>query len=102
MSKKIEMKIGRYIKNIGKEDLILDNGSCIQVVTQNGAFSKYGYAPLRMSKKMFEELRKINFIYLDVSKTKKENEKYNTPWLYYFRFDIDLMIESGGYKVVKE
>lgn len=98
---KVEMNIGRYIKNIGKDDLILDNGSCIQVVTQNGAFGEYGYAPLMMSKKLFNELRKVHFIFLDVEKTKKENEPYNTPWLYYFRFDIDLMIESGGYKVVK-
>ena len=27
---KIEMKINRYIKHIGKNDLICDNGACIQ------------------------------------------------------------------------
>lgn len=98
---KIEMKIGRYVKHIGKNDLILDNESCIQVVTQKGARTGWlGYSPLPMSKKQFNELRKANFIYLDVGATKKANSSYKTPWLCYFRFDIDLMIESGGYKVV--
>jgi hypothetical protein len=96
----IEMKIGRYVKQIGKDDLILDNGSIIQVVTQNGAWGEWCYSALTMSKKMFNELMKRDFIYLDVGKTKKENERYNTPCMFYFRFDIDKMIASGRYKVV--
>lgn len=99
---KIEMKINRYERLIGEDDLILDNGSCIQVVTQKGGFAQYGYAPLIMSKKLFNELKKIDFIYLDVFKTKEANKNFNTQRLFYFRFNIDLMAESGGYKVVKE
>lgn len=99
---KIEMKIGRYEKLIGEDDLILDNGSCIQVVTQHGAFSGWNYTTLKMSKKLFNELKKIDFIYLDVFKTKEANKTFNKPILFYFRFNIDLMAESGGYKVVKE
>lgn len=98
---KVEMKIGRYVKHIGKDDLILDNGACYQVTTQNGAWSNWNYTPLLMSKTMFNELRKRDFIYLDVAETKRANEKYNTPQLFYFRFDIDKMITSGGYKVVE-
>lgn len=99
--KKIEIKINRYIKHIDKDDLILDNGSCIQVVTQSGARSEYGYGTLIMSKKLFKELMNCGFIYPDVSLTKKANEKYGKPVLCYLRFDIDKMIESGGYTVVK-
>ena len=99
---KIEMKINRYVKHIGKDDLILDNGAIIQVVTQNGAWGNWNYTTLTMSKKMFNELRKRDFIYLDVGKIKKANERYNTPWLSYFRFDIDKMAASGRYKVVEE
>ena len=100
---KIEMKINRYIKHIGKDDLILDNGSCIQVLTQDGARTGWlGCAPLPMSKKLFQELKALNFVYLDIKKTEKENKRYKTPWLYYYRFDIDLMIESGGYTVVRD
>ena len=47
---KIEMKINRYVKHIGKDDLILDNGSCIQVTTQKGAWVDWNYATLAMSK----------------------------------------------------
>lgn len=99
---KVEMKINRYVKHIGKDDLILDNGACIQVVTQNGAFGEWGYCALAMSKKLFNELKKLDFIYLDVGKTKQANKHYNTPRLFYFRFDIDKMIASGGYKAVED
>lgn len=98
----IEMKINRYEKHIGKDDLILDNGACIQVVTQQGVRVGFNsFEPLLMSKKLFKELQLCGFIYPDVSLTKKANERYNVPWLFYFRFDIDKMIESGAYKVVK-
>lgn len=98
---KVEMKINRYIKQIGKDDLILDNGACIQVVTQNGARGEYGFGALIMSKKQFKELMKFDFIYPDVSLTKKANEKYGKPVLCYLRFDIDKMI-ANGYKAVEE
>lgn len=102
MCKKIEMKIGRYVKYIGKDDLILDNGACIQVTTQHGAFVKWHYSILRMSKKLFNDLKKHDFIYLDVSLTKQANKNYNKPFLFYFRFNIDKMIASGGYNVIEE
>lgn len=99
---KIEMKIGRYVKHIGKNDLILDNGACIQVVTQKGSRTGWiGHSPLLMSKKLFSELKKVDFVYLDIGTTKKENKGKNPPSLIYFRFDIDKMIASGGYKVVE-
>lgn len=99
---KIEMKINRYVKHIGEDDLILDNGACIQITTQNGAFSNWNYGTLRMSKKMFEDLKKRDFIYLDVTKTKQENARYPAPRLFYFRFNIEKMIASGKYKAVGE
>ena len=101
---KIEMKINRYVKCIGKDDLILDNGACIQVVTQAGSWSHvyYDYAPLLMSKKLFKDLKTCGFIYIDEKLTKKANEPYKNPFLTFYRFDIDQMIKSGGYKVVEE
>lgn len=100
---KIKMKINRYIKTIGENDLILDNGSCIQVVTQNGACVGFGhYACLGMSKKLFRDLKTCGFIFVDEKTTKKANAPYQKPWLTYYRFDIDRMIKSGGYEVVTE
>ena len=52
--KKVVMKINRYMKLIGKNDLILDNGCVIQVTTQKGSFVDYSYSPLIMSKKLFK------------------------------------------------
>lgn len=99
--KKIVMKIGRYIKNIGENDIVLDNGSCIQVITQTGAFQDFHYSTLSMSKKLFNELRKFDLLYLDVEKTKKESRGFNPPKLFYFRFNIEKM-ERMGYEVVEE
>lgn len=100
--KKIEMKIGRYIKYIDKDDLILDNGACIQVTTQIGASLGWGqFAYLRMSKKLFKDLKTCGFIFVDEIKTKKANEPYEKAFLTYYRFDIDRMIKSGGYEVIE-
>ena len=99
--KKVVIKINKYIKKIGKNDLVLDNGSIVQVITQSGAFVQYGYAPLIMSKKLFNELKKYDLLYLDVEKTKKESKGFNPPHLFYFRFDIEKM-ERMGYEVAEE
>ena len=93
--KKVLIKINRYIKPIGKEDLILDNGACIQVVTQKGSWGDYGYAPLIMSKKLFKDLKLCGFIFADEALNKKANEPYKNPFLTYYRFDIDKLISSG-------
>lgn len=101
-SKKIEIKINRYIKQIGKSDVILDNGCCIQVITQNGVRVGYHYAPLEMGKKQFAELKKNEFVFFDEKMTEKANEKYTKPFLFYYRFDIEKMFEGGKYTEVKE
>ena len=96
--KKVLMKINRYIKPIGSKDLILDNGSCIQVTTQCGSWGNYSYAPLAMSKKLFKHLKTCSCIFVDEELTKKANEGYKNPFLTYYRFDIDRLI-SNGYEV---
>ena len=93
---KVKIKIGRYIKNIGKDDLILDNGSIIQVVTQ---YDNDG-APLRMSKKLFKELNMMNFIYIDKENTKKMFKKYRNNMFKYYKFNIDKLIEYG-YEIMR-
>ena len=99
---KIEMKINRYVKCIGKDDLILDNGACIQVVTQGSWSHGYSdYAPLLMSKKLFKDLKTCGFIYIDEKLSEKANEPYKNPFLTYYRFDIDKMIKNG-YSIVED
>ena len=98
---KIEMKINHYVKHIGKDDLILDNGSCIQVTTQKGARVDLNYSILIMSKKLFKQLKGCNFIFVDKEKTEQANEEYKNPFLIYYRFDIDKMIKNG-YPIVED
>lgn len=100
-SKKVKIKIGRYIKHIDKDDLILDNGACIQVTTQTGESLGWGrFAYLKMSKKLFKDLKTCAFIYVDEAKTRKANEPYSKPFLTYYRFDIDRLI-ANGYEVAE-
>lgn len=98
---KIEMKIGRYIRHIGKNDLILDNGACIQITTQTGKWNMWFASPLIMSKKLFRELKTCEFIYVDKALTEKANAQYKKPFLTYYRFDIDRLIKNG-YPIVEE
>ena len=46
-----------------------------------------------MSKKLFKELKNLCFIFVDEERTKKANEPYDKPFLTYYRFDIDRMID---------
>ena len=89
------------MKLIGKNDLIFDNGACIQVTTQKGSFGDYSFSPLIMSKKLFKNLKTRGFIFVDEERTKNANATYEKQFLTYYRFDIDRMIESG-YEVVKK
>jgi hypothetical protein len=98
---KIEMKINRYVKHIGKEDVILDNGIIIQVPTQTGNWGVWNYCALQMSKKLFKQLKDCEFIYIDKALTDKANERYEKPFLTYYRFDIDRLIKNG-YPIVEE
>lgn len=95
----IKMKIGRYITHINKNDLILDNGASIRVMTR-GCFDGWHTVPLKMSKKLFKDLKTCAFIFVDEEKTKQANVGYEKPWLTYYRFDIDRMIKVG-YEVVE-
>lgn len=98
---KIELKIGRYIRHIGKKDLILDNGACIQIPTQTGKWQMWYASPLLMSKKLFKDLKTCGYIFVDKALTDKANARYEKSFITYYRFDIDRMIKSG-YPVVEE
>ena len=97
--KNIEIKIGRYVTPINKNDVILDNEASVRVMTR-GHFDGWHTVPLRMSKKLFKDLKTCLFIFVDEEKTKQANMGYEKPWLTYYRFDIDQMIRAG-YKVVE-
>ena len=50
---KIELKIGHHVFEISEKDLMLDNGSCAQVITQKLFKGWNEYSP-KMSKKLLD------------------------------------------------
>ncbi len=86
----VELKIGRYIYEVNENDLIFDNGCCLQLWTKEvpgTSFNAYnkGLKP-QLSKKLASDLKKTNLIYL----YKKINNMES-----YWKFDIDRMKKMG-------
>lgn len=93
--KKIKLKIGRKVYNIGANDILMDNGVSVRLTTQNGPFRDWAYTVPVLSKKLFKDLKTCCFIFEDKELTKK----YSNLKLVYYRFNIERMIEMG-YEVV--
>lgn len=89
--KKIKLKIGRKVYNIGTNDILMDNGVSVQLITQNGPFRDWTYTVPVLSKKLFKDLKACCFIFEDQELTKK----YSNLKLVYYRFNIERMIEMG-------
>lgn len=77
---KVELKVGRDVIYVDKDDIILDNGACVQILTKR-KFSGWHDYPMRMSKKLFKELLKYHYITF-------LNESIGAR-LKYYKFDID-------------
>lgn len=54
-----------------------------------------------MSKKLFNDLKRLEFIYVDENKTREERLKTGMPCLTYYRFDIEKFIKFN-YEVVED
>lgn len=90
---KVELKIGHRTFQISERDLVLDNGSCAQVVSQE-IFKGWGtYAPV-MSKKMFNDMKKLGFLYTN-DELKDRCHKNHADFCTYYAFDIPAMIQAG-------
>ena len=89
------LKVGREIYDINKNDIVLFNGACWQLITRKVFRDWYEYSPT-MSKTLCKKLLNKNVLVL----TKKEGE-YQTAsgeqmGLYYYKFDIDKLNEFLG------
>lgn len=88
-----ELKIGRNTFKITEKDLVLDNGSCAQVITQE-VFKGWGtYAPV-MSKKMFRDMKNLGFLYTN-DDLKERCHKNHADFCTYYAFDIQAMLRAG-------
>ena len=89
------LKVGREIYNINKNDIVLFNGACWQLITRKVFRDWHEYSPT-MSKTLCKKLLNKNVLVL----TKKEGE-YKTAsgeqmGLYYYKFDMDKLNEFLG------
>ena len=90
---KIELKIGHRIFAITEKDLVLDNGKCAQVVTQEISKGWQDYTPV-MSKKMFKDMKKLGFLYTN-DELKEQCHKNHEDFCTFYAFDVPAMIRAG-------
>ncbi len=86
----MELKIGRNIYNVDERDLLLDNGSCFQLVTLSYGIGLDSQSPARLSKKLVKDLKKSNAIYTN-DDLKMAAEGRCCSGMTYWKFDIEKM-----------
>lgn len=90
----IKLKIGRKVFEINDKDLILDNGVCYQIVTQKVCKGFDSHCP-KMSKKLFNDLKKLELIYTSEGLKQDATKKYGMSSVTYWKFNIDRMVRLG-------
>ena len=87
-----KLKVGCDIVDINEKDVILDNGSCYQIVTKEVARGWSGYAPA-ISKNLFKKLQKCGAVYTNDTLKKEAVKTYKTNICVYWMFDIEKLKE---------
>lgn len=90
----IKLKVGRNTFDIDQNDLILDNGACYQIITKEiiKGWNKY---PPKMSKKLFNDLKKTNIIYTNDDLKQAAIKRYPSINVTLWKFDIEQMKKNG-------
>lgn len=97
---KIEIKIGGKVFKISEKDLVLDNGSCAQLITQHITKGWDQITPV-MSKKMFRDMKKQGLLRTSEELKQKSIQRYGLGRCTLYAFDIPAMLDAG-YKSVPE
>lgn len=87
----VRIKIGRKIYEIDKHDLILDNGSCYQLVTHMDSLHP---SPI-ISKKLFKELKAVGMVFTTEGLRIRAVKNYTANHVTYWKFNIPLMEKLG-------
>ena len=98
----VKLKIGRKIFNIDENDLILDNGSVYQIVTQEIRSNDWSLYSPQISKTLFNKLKKENLIYTNQELIDIASKTYAVKGCTLYKFDIKAMINSKLENVIKE
>ena len=90
----ISLKVGRDILEIDKNDLILDNKACYQIITKEVGKINCKHSPI-MSKKLFNDLKKCELIFTNEDLMQMAIKKDNINSVMLWKFDIDSMKKMG-------
>ena len=74
----MELKIGRNIYTITEEDMFMDNGCCVQLMTQSKEISNWGKRPTPiLSKRAIKEISKYDRIQHSHNYNQKDLQVFN-------------------------
>ncbi|WP_448902319.1 hypothetical protein [Eubacterium sp.] len=90
----IELKVGRNIIELDDKDLILDNGACYQIITREIGSGFDKHSP-KMSKKLFNDLKKLELIYTSKTLRQAAIKRYGSHVKTYWKFNIERMQKLG-------
>lgn len=90
----VQLKVGRNVLEISEKDLILDNGACYQIVTQEIGYGYNKSTPI-MSKKLFSDLKKCGLVYTSEGLRLAAVKRYRNESVTYWRFDVEQMKKMG-------
>lgn len=90
----VTLKVGRNILNINENDLILDNGSCYQIITKQIGSGFNKITPV-ISKKLFTDLKKCELIFTSERLRLAAIQKYGKHVKTYWKFNVERMKNMG-------
>ena len=93
----MELKIGRNTFDVNENDLLLDNGSCFQLITK-GIYRDNGYYPPKLSKELAKKLKELDAIYTNEDLKLAAEEKYRATGVTYWKFNIEKMKQLSEQK----
>ncbi len=90
----VKLKVGRNIFDIDENDLILDNGACYMLVTQEIIKNYSSYSPT-VSKKLFTDLKKCELIFTSEGLRQAAIKRYGNSVVTFWEFNIKKMQKMG-------
>ena len=91
---KVQIKIGRRLFYVSENDIVLDNGSIAQLITQGYADGWTMVSP-KLSKKLFKDLKICMILYTNDELESYAKQHFNSKDVVCYKFDIPRMIEFG-------
>jgi hypothetical protein len=99
---KCDVKIGRKHFLISEKDLFLDNGACMQLITQKIPVDAWSYTCPKLSKVLVKQWESAGILYTNDSLKTLAKQHYHSflDNLAYYKVDMEKLQATGKYEVV--